>query len=50
VLALFFLFIIIPLGLVLRLMGKDPLRLRRPRQTATYWNQARESNPLDRLF
>jgi hypothetical protein len=36
--------------LVLRLTGKDPLRLRRPRQTATYWNKARESNPLDRLF
>jgi hypothetical protein len=30
VLALLFFIVITPLGLVLRMMGKDPLRLRRP--------------------
>jgi hypothetical protein len=49
-LVIFFIFILTPLGLGLRLAGKDPLRLRRPRQAATYWHQARASNPLDRLF
>ncbi len=49
-LVIFFACILTPLGLVLRLAGKDPLRLRRPRRAATYWQQTRESNPLDRLF
>ena len=49
-LVIFFAFILTPLGLVLRLAGKDPLRLRRYRPAATYWQEARESNPLDRLF
>jgi hypothetical protein len=50
VLALFFLFVITPLGLVLRSLGKDSLQLKRPPNTATYWHQARDCNPLDRLF
>ena len=49
-LAVFFVFILTPLGLVLRLMGKDPLQLKRPHNAATYWHQARDGNPLDRLF
>jgi len=32
------------------LMGKDPLLLKRPRNATTYWHQARDCNPLDRLF
>ena len=48
-LAVVFLLILTPFGLVLRLMGKDPLRLKRP-AAETYWNEARESSPLDRLF
>jgi hypothetical protein len=50
VLLLFFIFILMPLGWILRGMGKDPLQLKRPRQAATYWRQARDCNPLDRLF
>ena len=50
VLVIFFIFILTPLGLMLRLMGKDPLQLKRPRDPKTYWRQARECNPLDRLF
>jgi hypothetical protein len=50
VLFLFFIFILTPFGFVLRLMGQDPLQLKRSRDTKTYWHQARECNPLDRLF
>ena len=50
VLLLFFIFIITPLGLVLRLAGKDPLQLKRPRDAKTYWHQAKDCSPLDRLF
>jgi hypothetical protein len=50
VLVVFFIFIVTPLGFVLRLMGKNPLQLKRPRNAATYWHQARDCNPLDRLF
>lgn len=46
----FFLFILTPAGLLMRLAGKDPLQLKRPVKTATYWQSAREPNPLDRLF
>jgi hypothetical protein len=49
-LAVFFIFIVTPLGLVLRLAGKDPLQLKRPRNAATYWHQAKDCSPLDRLF
>jgi hypothetical protein len=49
-LAILFFLILTPLGLLLRLLGKDLLRLKRARDTTTYWNQARESGPLDRLF
>ena len=50
ILVLFFIFIITPLGWVLRLMGKDPLQLRRPRAATTYWQEAKPVNPLDRIF
>jgi len=50
VLAVVFILIVTPLGFMLRLMGKDPLQLKRPQNAATYWHQARECNPLDRLF
>jgi hypothetical protein len=49
VLALFFLIVIIPLGLLLRIAGKDPLRLKRP-SSATRWVQSKESSPLERMF
>jgi Saxitoxin biosynthesis operon protein SxtJ len=50
VLALFFIFIITPLGFAMRLTGKDTLQLKHPPDAKTYWHQARDSNPLDRLF
>ena len=50
VLALFFIFVLTPLGLFLRLAGKGPLQLKRPRDAATCWHPAKGSSPLDRLF
>ena len=50
VLLVFFIFILTPLGFVLRLVGKDSLQLKHPPSATTYWHQARECNPLDRLF
>jgi hypothetical protein len=50
VLLLFFIFIMTPLGFGLRLVGKDSLRLKRPRNVPTYWHQAKDCSPLDRLF
>src|SRR5664279_3894722 len=50
VLILFFIFLITPLGLMLRLAGKDPLQLTRPNNPATYWRLAKACSPLDRLF
>jgi hypothetical protein len=44
-----FALIIVPAALVMRLMGKDPLRLKRQAQDS-YWTSAKPSSPLDRLF
>jgi hypothetical protein len=48
-LAIFFVLFLTPMGWVLRLMGKDSLQLK-SRKTITYWQQAKDSSPLDRLF
>ena len=40
----------IPLGLVLRLVGKDLLQLKRPAKADTYWRPARKDSQLDRMF
>jgi hypothetical protein len=50
VLALLFFIVVTPLGLVLRMMGKDPLRLRRPVGAESYWSEVRGKSSLDRLF
>jgi hypothetical protein len=50
VLILIFIFVLTPLGLVLRMFGKDPLQLKRPPSAATYWHSSKDSSPLDRLF
>jgi hypothetical protein len=50
VLALLFFIIITPLGLVMRILGKDPLRLRRPAGTESHWSAVRQKSLLDRLF
>jgi hypothetical protein len=50
VLLLFFIFIITPLGFLLRLAGKDSLQLKNPRDGKTYWHESKDCSPLDRLF
>jgi hypothetical protein len=50
VLLLFFIFIITPLGWLLRLAGKDALQIKRPRDIKTYWHESKACSPLDRLF
>jgi hypothetical protein len=50
VLAIFFILIITPLGLLLRAIGKDLLSLRRPRGAFSYWHTPKDPGPLDRLF
>jgi hypothetical protein len=50
VLALLFFIVITPLGLVLRMLGQDPLRLRRPAGAQSYWSEVRGQSSLDRLF
>jgi len=50
VLILLFVFVLTPLGFILRLLGKDPLQLKRPSESATCWHTSKDSSPLDRLF
>lgn len=49
-LTLFFIFIVTPLGGLLRFAGKDPLQLKRPANAETYWHEAKKCGPLDRMF
>ena len=49
-LVLFFIFIITPVGFALRLAGKDPLQLKRPANADTFWRNAKDPSPLDRMF
>jgi hypothetical protein len=50
ILALLFFIVVTPLGLVLRMLGKDPLRLRRPAGAESYWSEVRRKSSLERLF
>jgi hypothetical protein len=50
VLAIFFISILTPVGWMMRLAAKNPLQLKRPPDAATYWSQAKDCSPLDRLF
>jgi hypothetical protein len=45
-----FLLVVTPLGLLLRLTGKDLLQLRRDPGAVTYWRKARPPGPLERQF
>ncbi len=49
-LTLLFLLMVTPLGLVLRLCGKDLLELKRKPAATTYWCPARKGTRFDRLF
>jgi hypothetical protein len=48
-LTVIFVVLVIPLGLLLRVTGKDLLQLKRPR-SETYWHPARNSNQFERQF
>jgi hypothetical protein len=49
VLSVFFVAVVTPLAMVRRVMGKDPLRLKR-QSAESYWTPARPKTPLDRMF
>ncbi len=48
-LTVFFVLAVTPLGLFLRLMGKDLLQLKKP-NTNSYWQPARPNPHFDRMF
>lgn len=50
VLTLIFLLVLTPLGLLLRLMGKDLLKLKRDPSAKTYWEPVKQNNDLEREF
>ena len=49
-LTILFLLVVTPMGLLLRLFGKDLLQLNRPAGATTYWRPAKTSNQFDRMF
>jgi hypothetical protein len=49
-LTILFLLVVTPMGLLLRMMGKDLLQLKRPSSVSTYWRQAKTSPQFDRMF
>ena len=49
-LTVFFLLLVTPMGLLLRLLGKDLLELKRRPDAASYWHVAKKPGPLDRMF
>jgi hypothetical protein len=50
VMALLFFGTVVPTGLVMRLLGKDPLRLRRDRTAASYWIERSPPGPAAQSF
>jgi len=50
VLACIFVLLFIPIGVLLRLAGKDPLMLRRRNNISSNWTKRGQLHPLDRLF
>jgi hypothetical protein len=49
-LAVFFLVCLTPLALVMRAVGKDPLKIKRQKNATTYWVTSKDATSLDRLF
>jgi hypothetical protein len=49
-LTFFFLVVVTPMGLLLRLFGKDLLQLKRRSGADSYWRTAKTSNQFDRMF
>jgi hypothetical protein len=50
VLFVFFILVISPLGIFMRMLGKDPLQISRPKAVLTYWQKSKDSTPLDSQF
>lgn len=49
-LTVFFFIIVTPMGLLLRLLGKDLLKLKGTSDQTTYWQKAKSSREFDRMF
>ncbi|MGL4398242.1 MAG: hypothetical protein ACRCXD_00105 [Luteolibacter sp.] len=49
-LTVFFFVLVTPMGLLLRLLGKDLLQLRKTPEKATYWQKAKNNRDFDRMF
>lgn len=49
-LSIFFLCVLTPFGLGLRLLGKDFLKMRKASRSTSYWEPAKPSESLERLF
>jgi hypothetical protein len=49
-LAVLFFLVLTPMGLLLRVMGKDLLKRKRNTTVSSYWRRARVSERFDRLF
>jgi len=49
-LTLFFFVMVTPMGLLLRLLGKDLLRLKKAPEKNTYWCKAKDHHDFDRMF
>lgn len=49
-LTLFFFLIVTPMGLALRMLGKDLLRLKRKPSLKSYWHAAKNGREFDRMF
>ena len=50
VLALVFFLFLTPFGLIMRLMGKDSLQLKPPRDQQTFWRPAKQDGSLDNMY
>lgn len=49
-LTILFVFVFTPLGLIMRLLRKDPLKIRWKNKSETYWEEAETPTPLNRQF
>lgn len=49
-LILFFFLLLTPMGLLLRLLGKDLLQIRKTPDAKTYWHPARDNREFGRMF
>ncbi|NDV61905.1 hypothetical protein G0Q06_05530 [Puniceicoccales bacterium CK1056] len=49
-LVLFFFLLVMPMGLLLRLLGKDLLKIKINPEDATHWHPAKNNREFDRMF